>query len=146
MKLGRPAGIGAIGGGYLQTMVITSSPSISRPRWKRTTMLLVNTRVGSYENTAVSKRKHSHGEGHHWWGCHGGRVATHDGDDLVAIHLKARVEAHHNIVCEHPLRILLKQSILSTHYIHHPGTQMNKKIILFIVCLFLCCLFTFMLI
>jgi len=47
MKLGSPAGIGATGGGYLQTMVITSSPSISRFGWKRTTMLLVNTRVGS---------------------------------------------------------------------------------------------------
>lgn len=39
-------GGGATGGGYLHTMVITSSPSISRLGWNRTTMLLVNTRVG----------------------------------------------------------------------------------------------------
>jgi len=56
MKLGNPAGIGATGGGYLQTIVITSSPSISRFGWKRTTMLLVNTRMGSYENTQLSNK------------------------------------------------------------------------------------------
>jgi hypothetical protein len=110
MELGSPAGSGVTGGGYLQTVVITSSPSISRPGWNLMTMLLVNTRVGSYGNRAVNKREHSHGEGHHWWGCHRGRVATHDGDNLVAIHLKAGMESHHDIVCEHPLRILLKQS------------------------------------
>lgn len=110
MKLGSPAGIGATGGGYLQTMVITSSPSISRFGWKRTTTLLVNTRVGSYGNTELSNTKHSHGKRQHWWRCHGGRVPTHDGDDLVSVHLQCRVEANHNIVCEHSLRILLKQA------------------------------------
>lgn len=42
--IGAAAGGGAIGGGYLQTTVIISSPSISRPGWNLTTMLLVNTR------------------------------------------------------------------------------------------------------
>lgn len=44
MLAGGAGGAGAIGGGYLQTIVITSSPSISRPGWKRTTTLFVNTR------------------------------------------------------------------------------------------------------
>jgi hypothetical protein len=142
MELGSPAGIGATGGGYLQTVVITSSPSNSRPGWKRTTMLLVNTRIGSYENTAVSKREHSHGEGHQWWGCHGGRVTTHDGDDLVAIHLKARVEAHHNIVCEYPLRILLKQNRPSAYTLIIQAHSGKKLLIYF----FIYCLFTYILI
>lgn len=47
MAAGNPAGIGAIGGGYLQTIVIISSPSISRPGWNRTTILFVKTRCGS---------------------------------------------------------------------------------------------------
>jgi hypothetical protein len=115
MKLGSPAGRGATGGGYLHTTVMTSSPSISRPGWKRTTMLLVNTRVGSYKNTTISDGKHSHGEGCQWWGCHRGRVATHDGDYLVSIHLKSRMEPDHYVVREHPLRILLKQSTVSVH-------------------------------
>jgi hypothetical protein len=110
MKLGSPAGIGAIGGGYLQTMVITSSPSISRFGWKRTTTLLVKTRVGSYGNRELSTRKHSHGKGQRWWGCHWRRVSADDGDDLVSVHLKCRMEAYHNIVCEHSLRILLTQN------------------------------------
>lgn len=44
---GSPAGGGAIGGGYLQTMVIISSPSISSPGWKRTTILFEKTLCGS---------------------------------------------------------------------------------------------------
>lgn len=44
---GKAGGGGARGGGYLQTMVMTSSPSISKLGWKRTTILFVNTRVGS---------------------------------------------------------------------------------------------------
>lgn len=42
--MGATAGGGAIGGGYLQTTVMISSPSISSPGWNLTTMLLVNTR------------------------------------------------------------------------------------------------------
>lgn len=42
--LGSGAGGGTIGGGYLQTIVIISSPSISSPGWNLTIMLLVNTR------------------------------------------------------------------------------------------------------
>lgn len=40
---GIPAGGGAMGGGYLHTIVTTSSPSISKNGWNRTTMLLVKT-------------------------------------------------------------------------------------------------------
>lgn len=40
---GIPAGGGAIGGGYLHTIVTTSSPSISKNGWNLTTMLLVKT-------------------------------------------------------------------------------------------------------
>lgn len=121
MKLGSPAGIGATGGGYLHTTVITSSPSISRPGWKRITMLLVNTRLRSYKNTIISEGKHSHGEGRQWWGCHRGRVATDDGDYLVSIHLKSRMEPDHYVVREHPLGILLKQSTVSVHSRQRPA-------------------------
>ncbi len=47
---GPAGGGGAIGGGYLHTIVITSSPSISKPGWNRTTILLVKTRTGSWKS------------------------------------------------------------------------------------------------
>ncbi len=47
--MGAALGLGTMGGGYLQTIVMTSSPSISRPWWKRTMMLLVKTRAGRCE-------------------------------------------------------------------------------------------------
>lgn len=69
MGAGKAAGSGVTGGGYLQTMVMTSSPSISRPGWNLTTMLLVNTRSGSWK-----KAKHSNVN--HWLGGGGGEIET----------------------------------------------------------------------
>lgn len=42
-----------------------------------------------------------------WHGCDRRRVATHDRDDLIAVHLEPRVEAHDDVVGEHTLGILL---------------------------------------
>lgn len=53
--LGIPAGGGAIGGGYLHTIVTTSSPSISKKGWNLTTMLLVKTLCGSLINKIQNK-------------------------------------------------------------------------------------------
>lgn len=46
MGAGNAGGSEGTGGGYRQTIVMISSPSISKLAWKRTIMLLVNTRVG----------------------------------------------------------------------------------------------------
>jgi len=53
--LGIPAGGGAMGGGYLHTIVTTSSPSISKKGWNLTTILLVKTLCGS-----LNKKQNKH--------------------------------------------------------------------------------------
>lgn len=60
---GMPAGGGAMGGGYLHTIVTTSSPSNSSDGWNLITMLLVNTLCGSCMGNTIfngSVRRKSH--------------------------------------------------------------------------------------
>lgn len=42
-----------------------------------------------------------------WHWCDWRRVAAHDRDDLIAVHLEPRVEPHDDVVGEHTLGILL---------------------------------------
>lgn len=51
-----------------------------------------------------------------WYRCDWRRVTTDDGDDLVAVHLQTRMEAHDDVVGEHTLWILLSSASLQWQF------------------------------
>lgn len=47
-----------------------------------------------------------------WNRCNGRRVSANNRDDLIAVHLKSRMETNNNVVGEHALWILLRSASL----------------------------------